>query len=167
MGESKEIFYTIHNCDVTNKEDVDKCILKHFEDSKKKKVDFIISHPPYWDIIKFTDKKEDLSDIEKLDDFIERFTLSMSNVLQHLKAKKLYAIVCGDLYRNEEVVPLGFYLMNAIKQNFNCKLKGIVVKDMVGNRAKHGLEALWKYRTLKSDNFLFKHEYIFVFKKVN
>ena len=165
MGESKDIFYTIHNCDVTNTIMVNECIAKHFEESKKKKVDFIISHPPYWDIIKFTDKKEDLSNIETLDDFIEKFVLSMSNVLQHLKANKLFAVVCGDLYRDEEVVPLGFYLMNAIKRNFKCKLKGIVVKDMVGNRAKLGMEALWRYRTLKSDNFLFKHEYIFVFKK--
>lgn len=166
MDNSKEIYYTIHNCDVTNKENVDKCVVKHFENSSKKKVDFIISHPPYWDIIKFTDKKEDLSNIEKLDEFIDKFILAMSNVLQHLKSKKLFAVVVGDLYRDQEVVPLGFYLMNAIKQNFNCKLKGIVVKDMVGNRAKLGMEALWRYRTLKTDNFLFKHEYIFVFKKI-
>ena len=44
-------------------------------------------------------------------------------------------------------------------------IKAIVVKDMVGNRAKLGIEALWRYRTLKSDTFMFKHEYIFVFKK--
>jgi hypothetical protein len=55
--------------------------------------------------------------------------------------------------------------MNAIKQNFKCLLKGIVVKDMVGNRGKIGSEAIWRYRALKSDNYLFKHEYIFVFKK--
>ena len=90
----------------------------------------------------------------------------MSNVLQHLKAHKKFAVVVGDLYRNEEVIPLGFLLMAAIKKNFKCKLKGIVVKDMVGNRAKLGMESLWRYRTLKSDNFLFKHEYIFVFKKI-
>lgn len=166
MGDSKEIIYTIHNCDITNTEEVSLCIEKHFENSKKKKVDFIISHPPYWDIIKFTDKKEDLSNIDDLGEFVNKFILSMSNALQHLKAKKIFAVVVGDLYRNEEVVPLGFILMNAIKQNFDCKLKGIVIKDIVGNRAKLGREALWRYRTLKSDNFLFKHEYIFVFKKV-
>ena len=89
----------------------------------------------------------------------------MKNCVEHLKSKKHFAVVIGDIYRDGEVIPLGFYLMYAIKKNIKCKLKGIVVKDMVGNRAKIGLEAIWRYRTLKSDTFLFKHEYIFVFKK--
>lgn len=57
---------------------------------------------------------------------------------------------CSDIMFNihecdctdSEVVPLGFYLMHAIKKNIKCKLKGIVVKDMVGNRAKLGMDAL-------------------------
>lgn len=64
-----------------------------------------------------------------------------------------------------EIILLGFYMMDIIKKNIKCKLKGIVVKDIVGNRGKMGSEGLWRYRTLKSDTFLFKHEYIFVFKK--
>ena len=166
MDGAKDIKFTIHNCDVTDTEKVSACIAKHFEDSKKKKVDFIISHPPYWDIIKFTNKKEDLSNISDLNEFIDKFVISMSNVLSYLKKNSKFAIVVGDLYRNEEVIPLGFLLMSAIKRNFKCKLKGIVIKDIVGNRAKLGMESLWRYRTLKSDNFLFKHEYIFVFKKI-
>ena len=52
-----------------------------------------------------------------------------------------------------------------IKKELKSTLKGIVVKDMVGNRAKIGQEALWRYRALKYGNYLFKHEYIFVFRK--
>jgi len=58
-----------------------------------------------------------------------------------------------------------FDMMDVIKKNIKCKLKGIVIKDIVGNRGKMRSEGLWRYRTLKSDTFLFKHEYIFVFKK--
>ena len=107
----------------------------------------------------------DLSNVAGLNDFLDKFVLSMQNAVKFLRAGKHFAVVVGDLYRDGEVVPLGFYLMYAIKKNIKCKLKGIVVKDMVGNRAKLGIEALWRYRTLKSDTFLFKHEYIFVFKK--
>lgn len=56
-------------------------------------------------------------------------------------------------------------MMDVIKKNIKCKLKGIVIKDIEGNRGKMRSEGLWRYRTLKSDTFLFKHEYIFVFKK--
>ena len=82
-----------------------------------------------------------------------------------MKKKKYIILVIGDIYKNGEVIPLGFYLMYAIKKHFKCLLKGIVVKDMVGNRAKIGQEALWRYRTLKNGNYLFKHEYVFVFRK--
>lgn len=165
MEGTKNIKYSLFNCNVTDEDKVRICIEEHFAESKKQKVDFLIVHPPYLDIIKFTEQKEDLSQISDVNVFLDRFVLAMKNCLAHLKAKKLFAVVVGDIYRDGEVVPLGFYLMDAIKKNFKCKLKGIVVKDMVGNRAKLGLEALWRYRTLKSDNFLFKHEYIFVFKK--
>lgn len=165
MKDSNTIRYSIFNCDITNSQGVNECINSHFEDCRKKKVDFIISHPPYLDIIKFTNKPEDLSNISGVREFIDKYLEALKNVLVHLKSKKKFAVVVGDIYRNEEVVPLGFYLMYAIRQSIDCKLKGIVVKDIVGNRAKIGQEALWRYRTLKSDNFLFKHEYIFVFKK--
>jgi len=71
----------------------------------------------------------------------------------------------GDIYRKSEVVPLGFYVMDAIKKNFKVKMKGIIVKNIEGNRGKLGSQGIWKYRALNSDYFLFKHEYIFVSKK--
>ncbi|EAJ6415095.1 DNA adenine methylase, partial [Campylobacter jejuni] len=52
-----------------------------------------------------------------------------------------------------------------IKQNFKVKLKGIVIKNIEGNRGKLGINAIWRYRALRSDYYIFKHEYIFVFKK--
>lgn len=165
MEDTKNIYFSIFNCDVTDTNGVNNCVEKHFENSKKKKIDFLISHPPYLDIIKFTELKNDLSQISDIHLFLDKFVLAMKNCVEHLKSKKHFAVVIGDIYRDGEVIPLGFYLMYAIKKNIKCKLKGIVVKDMVGNRAKIGLEAIWRYRTLKSDTFLFKHEYIFVFRK--
>ena len=128
-------------------------------------VDFLIAHPPYMDIVKFTEKKEDLSNISDLDTFIEKITLAMKNGLQYLKKDKYFAIVIGDVYKKREVVPLGVYVMDAIKKNFKVKMKGIIVKNIEGNRGKLGSQGIWKYRAMNSDYYLFKHEYIFVFKK--
>lgn len=55
--------------------------------------------------------------------------------------------------------------MEAIKDNFDVKMKGIIVKNIEGNRGKLKTQDIWKYRALRSDYYLFKHEYIFVFKK--
>jgi hypothetical protein len=69
------------------------------------------------------------------------------------------------VYKNSEVLPLGFYVMDMIKRNFKVKLKGTIIKNIEGNRGKLGSGGIWRYRALNSDYYIFKHEYIFVFKK--
>lgn len=165
MIDCDNIHFTIHNHDVCDTVKAQTLIKDDLQRYEKKFVDLVIAHPPYLDIIKFTDKVEDLSSIADINEFIERFIASMHSGIGLLKPKKHFILVIGDIYRNGEVIPLGFYLMEAIKKNFKCKVKGIVVKDMVGNRAKIGSEALWRYRALRNGNFLFKHEYVFVFRK--
>ena len=85
--------------------------------------------------------------------------------MKYLDKNRYFAIVVGDVYKNGEVLPLAFYCMDMIKRHFAVKLKGIVVKNIEGNRGKIGQNNIWKYRALNSDYFIFKHEYIFVFKK--
>ena len=165
MLDCTDIHYSIINGDITNAEFSDIKIRECLKQMNVQRVDFVLSHPPYWDIIKFTNYPSDLSNCPDLKSFMEKFILSMQNSIKYLRAGKHFAFVAGDIYRDGEVIPLGFYMMQSVKDNIKCKLKGIVIKDMVGNKAKIGMESLWRYRTLKSDTFLFKHEYIFVFKK--
>ena len=165
MIDTTNIDFIVNNCDVCNTEKMQAMIVQFLQKEKKSAVDFLIAHPPYMDIVKFTEKSEDLSNITDLNIFIEKFTLAMKNALAYLEKNKYFAVVIGDVYKKSEVVPLGFYVMNAIKQHFKVKLKGIIVKNIEGNRGKIGSQGIWKYRALQSDYFLFKHEYIFVFKK--
>ena len=164
--EGSKAKYLIHNCDITNQEDVSFALSDDLIKLNDTGVDLIMSHPPYLDIIKFTEKKEDLSNITDINTFIDSYIKGVNNVWPFLKRNQYFVLVIGDLWRNKEVIPLGFYLMYAVRRAFKCQLKGIVVKDIVGNRGKLGVENIWKQRALKSDNFLFKHEYIFVFKKI-
>lgn len=159
------IFYRIHNCDICDTEMVTLNIAADLMEFGKDKVEHIIIHPPYLNVIKFTQNEGDLSRIDDVKLFVEKFVLALRNCWPWLKLGKYVSLIVGDIYKNGEVVPLSFYLMQAIKNNFDSKLKGIVIKDIVGNRAKIGNDALWRYRTLNSDTFLFKHEYIFVLKK--
>ena len=168
MTDSIQFSYYIANCDVTNKTQFNKNIKIGLNKiGGKEKVQFLIMHPPYMDIVKFSDKKEDLSTITDLKLFIIKFMLVVKNALNYLEDDRYFSIVIGDVYKNGEVIPLSFYIMDAIKSNFDVKLKGIVVKNIEGNRAKQGKGAIWKYRALNSDYFIFKHEYIFVFKKIS
>ena len=157
--------YRINTCDICNKERTQECIASNLRDFGSDAVDLVLSHPPYLDIIKFTEHACDLSHIGDLATFTAKYIEAVGNVWQYIKKGGHFVLVIGDIYRKGEVVPLGFTLMSAIRNTFICQLKGIVVKDIVGNRAKIGQEALWRYRAVKWGTYLFKHEYVFVFKK--
>lgn len=134
-------------------------------DAGIQKVQFVIMHPPYWDIVKFSDRPDDLSNAESLDAFLDSFGKVIDNTTQHLERYRYCAVVIGDKYANSQVVPLGFHCMNVfLKKGF--LLKAILVKNFGETKGKSNKQAIWRYRALASDFYIFKHEYIFVFKKV-
>jgi len=45
----------------------------------------VLLHPPYHDIIKFSDNKEDLSNINKLDEFLKKFGDVVKHSTKYLK----------------------------------------------------------------------------------
>ena len=157
--ESKHNFIFI-NDDCTSESTLKKILIKL---NKLELAQLIILHPPYFDIIKFSNLETDLSNIETLDGFINKFNLALKNSKSILKKNGYLSIIIGDKFSKGEWVPLGFLCMNeALKLGF--KLKSIIVKDMKGNRSKQNKEAIWRYRALSSDYYIFKHEYIFIFK---
>ncbi|MDD6252853.1 MAG: DNA methyltransferase [Candidatus Cryptobacteroides sp.] len=166
MQDCTSIRFDLCECDVTDEVSFSGIMNDICAKRGISNVDFIIAHPPYMDIVKFTQDERDLSHISRLEPFLDKFVQAMKNGMKFLKSGGYSAVVAGDVYKQSEVVPLAFYMMNAVKKNFDVKLKGIIIKNIEGNRGKLGAEDIWKYRALQSDYFLFKHEYIFVFKKI-
>lgn len=137
---------------------------KILKDHQKKTVQLAILHPPYADIIKFSDIKGDLSNAESLKKFLSGFSAVLKNTTEILEPFRYLIVVIGDKYSAGEWTPLGFYCMNEA-QKLGLTLKSIIIKNMAGNRAKQNKEGIWRYRALASDYYIFKHEYILVFKK--
>ena len=127
-------------------------------------VQFIIYHPPYWDIIKFSEQEKDLSNCPTLENFLEKLEKTIVDSTKILQNGRYCAIVIGDKYEKGQVVPLGFYCMQLF-QKHKMKLKAILVKNFNETKGKQNQQALWKYRALANNLYLFKHEYIFVFRK--
>ncbi len=138
-------------------------ITKILNKRRRKNVQLAILHPPYANIIKFSNNSRDLSNAKSLKDFLGSFSLVVSNTLSLLEKNRYLAIVMGDKYMQGKWIPLGFYCMNEA-QKLGLTLKSIIIKNMEGNRAKQNKEAIWKYRALSSDYYIFKHEYILIFK---
>lgn len=132
----------------------------------EEKAQLLILHPPYDDIIKFSDKKEDLSNCSSTEEFYDLFEKVAENGYKLLEKGRFAALIIGDSYKNSEVQPLGFECMDRMK-NLGFKLKSIIVKDIQGNeRAKGKTANLWRYRALAGGFSIFQHEYIFIFQKV-
>lgn len=124
----------------------------------------LILHPPYHDIIKFSDLEADLSNSKSEDDFYFQFEQVLENFTPLLENHRYLVLVIGDKYTRGEWIPLGFRTMERVIKH-GYKLKSICVKDIQGNRGKRNQHNLWRYRALKLGFYIFKHEYIMFFQK--
>ena len=129
-----------------------------------KQVQLLIMHPPYHDIISFSGDENDLSNATNTDLFLKMFGDVVDNIDPLLERGRYFALVIGDKYSKGEWVPLGFHCMSEVLKR-GYSLKSIVVKNFEETRSKRDQKQLWRYRALVGGFYIFKHEYIFLFKK--
>lgn len=128
-------------------------------------VQLLIMHPPYHDIIRFSEHPDDLSNAKNLDTFLAKFEAAARHGFTLLEPNRFAALVIGDKYTQGELVPLGFYCMERM-QRVGFKTKAIIVKNIEGNERGKGRDSnLWRYRALRGGFYIFKHEYVMVFRK--
>jgi len=130
-----------------------------------KSAQLLILHPPYHDIIKFSHNPKDLSAQKSTDEFLGLFGKIIDNTYSILDNGRYLAVVIGDKYSKGEWIPLGYYTMNEVLKR-KYKLKSIIVKNFEDTLAKRNQKELWRYRALVGGFYIFKHEYIFIFKKL-
>jgi DNA modification methylase len=127
-------------------------------------VQLLIMHPPYHDIIKFSKDKNDLSNTKNIEEFLKMFGEVVDNITPFLEKGRYFVLVIGDKYSKGEWIPLGFYCMQEVLKR-NYSLKSIIVKNFEETRGKRNQKELWRYRALVGGFYIFKHEYIMLFKK--
>lgn len=131
----------------------------------REKAQFLVLHPPYDDIIKFSDKKEDLSNCSNTEEFYELFERVAKNGYDLLEKGRFAALIIGDKYADSQVYPLGFECMRRMN-NLGFVTKAIIIKDIQGNeRAKGKTANLWRYRALAGGFNIFRHEYVMIMQK--
>ena len=129
-----------------------------------RQVQLLIMHPPYHDIIRFSDDREDLSNAGSTEAFLRMFGQAVDNATPYLEKDRYFVLVVGDKYARGTWIPLGFYCMNEVLKR-PYSLKSIVVKNFDETRSKRNQAELWRYRALAGGFYVFKHEYIFLFRK--
>lgn len=125
----------------------------------------LVLHPPYADIIKFSDHPADLSNAADTGAFLDSFETVARRGYELLAPGRFAALIIGDKYARGELVPLGFWCMERMNRA-GFRTKAIIVKNIEGNEKGKGKSAnLWRYRALAGGYYIFKHEYVMVFEK--
>ena len=125
-------------------------------------VDLIATHPPYANIIKYSeDIEEDLSHL-KVPNFLNEMRKVADESYRVLKNDKFCAILIGDTRQKGNIIPLGFSVMEVFKEA-GFKLKEIIIKEQHHCKAT----GFWKTNSSKYNFLLIAHEYLFVFRKLN
>jgi SAM-dependent methyltransferase len=127
-------------------------------------VQLLILHPPYSDIIKFSNESNDLSNLSDPTEFVDALSNVVGNAAKVLEDGRYMALVIGDKYEEGKWIPLGFLSMQEIMK-MGFILRSIIVKNFDQTRGKRNQGELWRYRALKDGYYLFKHEYIFIFQR--
>lgn len=123
-------------------------------------IDLIAAHPPYADIIRYSEDIEgDLSHC-KVKDFLPEIKKVADSCFRVLKPGKFCAVLMGDTRRHGNVVPLGFQAMQQFL-SAGFVLKEIIIKEQHHCKAT----GYWKTNSIKYNFLLLAHEYLFVFKK--
>lgn len=123
-------------------------------------VDLICTHPPYADIISYSeDIVGDLSHLE-MKAFLPEIHRVAEESFRVLKKGKFCAVLMGDIRKKGMVQPLAFETMTMF-QLAGFKLKEIIIKEQHNCKAT----GYWKTNSIKYNFLLLAHEYLFVFKK--
>lgn len=125
---------------------------------KDEGIDFICTHPPYANIIRYSkDIDGDISLLD-VDEFISKMNMVAKESYRVLKNNKACAVMIGDVRKHGRVIPLGFKMMECFLQ------AGFVNKEII-IKEQHNCRSTDYWHKKHSDFLLLAHEYIFVFEK--
>ena len=123
-------------------------------------VDLICTHPPYADIIHYSEDIDGDLSLLPLKDFLSEMEKVAGECYRVLKKGKFCAVLMGDTRRKGMVQPLGFEMMRVFERA-GFMAKEIVIKEQHNCKAT----GFWKTNSIKHNFLLLAHEYLFVFRK--
>ncbi len=127
---------------------------------KNESIDLICTHPPYSNIIKYSDDiKNDISLLGE-NEFLSSIKKVAEESYRVLKKEKYLAFLMADIRKKGYIVPLSFNTMNVFLE-VGFKLKEIVIK------VQHNCSSTpkWTNKNKQYNFLLIAHEYLFIMKK--
>jgi len=130
-----------------------------------RKFKLVIMHPPYHNIVKYSDKENDGSNKSSVNDFLIWFEDVFKNVNQYVYDKGYVILVLGNIYVSGEEIDLGVYGKDIIRK-FGYLCKSHIIKDYGETKGSDGRNYNLNYvRQLRGGYNNFYGDNIFILRK--
>jgi DNA modification methylase len=128
-------------------------------------VDLIFCHPPYHNIINYSQDENDGSSFKTIKEYVNWFKLIQKNISQYLKEDGFVILVFGNIYFNSEEVELGEICKNIFLFN-GFILKSHIIKEYGETKGKSGKDYNLNYvRGLRGNYNQFYGDNIYMLQK--
>lgn len=138
---------------------------------EKDSIDLIFAHPPYWDLIKYSeeygDTEGDLSKELTLEGFLKSLKQIFKECFDVLKKGRFLCVLIGEDFKNGGItIPLDYYTIKiALEVGFEFYAK--VIKITREATSRRNSMNMMKFRSLRSNFFICMHDYVIIFRKLN
>ena len=123
----------------------------------EKQFDLVFYHPPYWDIIHYSNNPKDLSNSSTLEDFERRLNQSIEKLFEAVRPGGIIAVLIGDKRRSGSY----YVLMRTLLTNKKIgHLKALIIK------LQHNCKSDRMFYNSQNPFLIpIKHEYCLIFQK--
>ncbi len=122
-------------------------------------IDFVLTHPPYANIIRYSRRQGDLSLLDR-PSFIREMGQVASEIYRILKPGKFFAMLIGDARAGGKYRPIAYQAMKQVLgAGFSLK------EDIIKLQWNCSSTGYWRSQSEKYNFHLIMHEHLFVFRK--
>ncbi len=148
--------------DNNSKQTVELGDVRHLSRLDDHSVDLIVTHPPYANIVTYSDRKnpDDLSSIPGIPKFLDQLELGIKELFRITKPDRYFAILIGDTRKGQHYIPLSYFVLE------RCLRSGFALKEEIIKTQHNTTYAQrWKDQAKHFKFYLIMHEHLFVFRK--
>jgi len=129
---------------------------------KDNSIDLVVTHPPYANIVKYSDGKnpDDLSSISSIPKFLDALEIVVKEMYRVLKPGRFCAILIGDTRKGQHYIPLSHFVLQ------RCLRTGFVLKEEIIKTQHNTTHApRWSASAKHFKFYLIMHEHLYIFRK--
>jgi len=126
-------------------------------------IDLICTHPPYLNIIKYSENNEDdISQISSIKQYIAEIKKIADECYRILKPGRYLAILIGDTRKYKHYVPLSVFVLKAF-----LDIGFLLKEDIIKVQWNCSSTPKWRKLSMRYNFHMIMHEHLYVFRKPN